>query len=297
MQRATFLLMPLGAVVGLFLCAGVGAAEKAAPAKAAADKPPVEKVVPNGKVADKTAGAKLGIEAYGDAQWNPIHFKPAIETATDAQCLECHKEVLDTRVRKESPAGVKAVDALAWYQTLDTYKGDQDTFHRRHLVTEYAKQVMDLKCTTCHQGNDPREETANSSATGDSSLTQRKHADPKVCLMCHGKYASEIMGTPGDWREFGHLFQNNCLLCHAGIRTNRHQVNFLKADAIEALGKDNNDVCFGCHGGRSWYRISFPYPRNAWPGMAPPVPDWAKDRPTKSEDRFLVGAGASSKTK
>ena len=78
------------------------------------------------------------------------------------------------------------------------------------------------------------------------------------------------------------------LTCHAAIRTNRHQVSYLKAEAIEAAGAKNADTCYGCHGGRSWYRISYPYPRHAWEGMAPEVPDWAKDRPTESEARFLI---------
>jgi hypothetical protein len=97
------------------------------------------------------------------------------------------------------------------------------------------------------------------------------------------------MGVPGPWLEAGLAFQNNCMLCHATFRTNRHNVNYLKADAIEALAKEKEDVCFGCHGGRPWYRISYPYPRHAWPTMATVVPDWAKDRPTESEPRFLVG--------
>ena len=29
------------------------------------------------------------------ATYDPLHFKPAIDTATDAQCLACHREVLD----------------------------------------------------------------------------------------------------------------------------------------------------------------------------------------------------------
>ena len=73
------------------------------------------------------------------------------------------------------------------------------------------------------------------------------------------------------------------------IRTNRHQVNFLKPKAIEEAAAAEPDVCFGCHGGRAWYRIPFPYPRNAWPGAGEAVPDWAKERPTKSEPRFLTG--------
>jgi hypothetical protein len=226
---------------------------------------------------------------YQAAGWDPLHFKPAIETATDEQCLACHSEILERRIRAESPAGVKATDVLAWYETLDTYAGDQETFHRRHLVTDFAKQVMDLKCNTCHQGNDPREETAMSNANGDPTLTQRKHVDPNICLMCHGQFPYQNMAVPGPWLEVGEAFQNNCLLCHASFRTNRHQVNYLKANAIEALAKEKQDACFGCHGGRSWYRISFPYPRHPWPGMAKEVPDWAKDRPTESQARFVVG--------
>ncbi len=233
---------------------------------------------------------------YEIARWDPIHFKPAIETATDEQCLACHQEVLEPSVREASPAGVKASETLAWYQTLTTYEGEQDTFHRRHLAGPMANKVMALKCNTCHQGNDPREETANSHANGDGTLTQRKHVDPDICLMCHGNFNWQVMtGLTADWTETGELFGNNCMACHAAFRTVRHQVNFLKPEAIEKEGMTNGDVCYGCHGGRSWYRISYPYPRHTWPGMAPQVPDWAKDRPASSESRFLVGTEGADK--
>ncbi len=226
---------------------------------------------------------------YDQARWHALHFKPASESASDDQCLACHAEILETRVRAKSPAGVKASEALAWYATLDTYSGDEETFHRRHLVTDYAKQVMDLKCRTCHLGNDPREEVGMSHAGGDPTLTQRKQVDPNICLLCHGQFPYEIMAIPGPWVEFGSAFQNNCLLCHTIFRTHRHQVNYLKPEAIEKLATEKQDVCFGCHGGRSWYGISYPYPRHAWPGMAETVPEWAKGRPTESEPRFLLG--------
>ncbi len=235
--------------------------------------------------------------SYHRAKWDPIHFKPAIDQATDEQCLTCHAEILERRVRDTTLAGVKKEETLAWYQTLDTYAGEQDTFHRRHLVGEYATQVMQLHCNTCHQGNDPREETANSSATGSAELTQRKHVDPMICVMCHGKHNAAVMGVPpGDWRIVGKAFNSDCLLCHAAIRTHRHQVNFLKPQAIETLAKQNKDVCFGCHGGRAWYRIFYPYPRHPWPGGGNTVPDWAKDRPTESQARFLVGVEPVSAT-
>jgi hypothetical protein len=228
-------------------------------------------------------------KSYQDALWDPIHFKPAIDNATDDQCLACHQEILDRRVHKHSPAGVPASETLAWYQTLDTYQGEQETFHRRHLVTPFSSQLMKLKCNTCHQGNDPREETANSSATGNPDLTQRKHVDPKICLMCHGQFPSQIMGVPGPWLDNATVFGDSCMTCHAAIRTTRHQVNFLNAEVIEKVGQQNSDVCFGCHGGRAWYRISYPYPRHSWPGAAEQVPDWAKDRPTESDERFRTG--------
>ncbi len=232
----------------------------------------------------------LAQDGYEQARWDPIHFKPAIDSATDEQCLACHEEVLSDRVRETSPAGVRAADALAWYQTLDTYSGPQETLHRRHLVSDYAQRTMTMRCNTCHQGNDPREETANSSADGSPDLIQRKHVDPEICLMCHGQFNYQVMGVPGKWTEHSQLFGDSCLTCHVAIRTTRHQVNYLKPEAIEEASKTNGDVCFGCHGGRSWYRIHYPYPRNSWPGDGGVVPDWAKDRPTHSDPRFAVTA-------
>ncbi|MGB5832267.1 MAG: hypothetical protein WBG92_09800 [Thiohalocapsa sp.] len=236
--------------------------------------------------AETPAGKDL---SYEQARWHPLHFKPASEQASNEECLACHAEVLANSVRAESPAGVKASEALAWYETLDTYAGEEDSFHRRHLATEYANQVMDLKCNTCHLGNDPREETGMSHADGDPTLTMRKQVDPNICLLCHGQFPYQNMGVPGPWLEYGTAFQNNCLLCHVTFRTNRHNVNYLKPAAIEKLATEKQDVCFGCHGGRPWYRISYPYPRHSWPGMVEPTPEWAKGRPTDSKPRFLIG--------
>jgi len=102
----------------------------------------------------------------------------------------------------------------------------------------------------------------------------------------------QVMGLPQPWEQSKTTFQNNCTLCHAAIRTTRHQVNYLNAKAIEEAGSKNSDTCYGCHGGRSWYRLHYPYPRNAWQGMSATVPDWAKNRPTTSEARFLPAAVA-----
>ena len=222
------------------------------------------------------------------AQWDPIHFSPAIDSATDEQCLACHKEIVERKVLTQSPAGVPTESVLAWYQTLSTYEGQQETFHRRHLVTPLAGELMNLKCNTCHQGGDPREEAMIPPDTDNTRFTLRKQVNTEICLMCHGDSPYQIMGLPTPWEESREIFQDNCLLCHATIRTNRHQVNFLKADAIEVAGKKDSDTCFGCHGGRQWYRIAYPYPRNPWDGMANETPEWAKDRPTESASRFRI---------
>lgn len=226
---------------------------------------------------------------YQRARYDPIHFPPAISKATNEQCLACHLEVLKPSVRPASIAGVRASDAKAWYQLTSTYKGEQDTFHRRHLSTDLSASLMKMRCTTCHEGNAPRDETPGTSASTQGwNLTMRKMVNPEtVCLKCHGTMNHEIMGLPGPWPTVKATFQNNCLLCHAGIRTNRHKVNYLNAEEIEKQAANNSDVCFGCHGGRSWYRVSYPYPRHAWDGMSTDVPAWAKNRPTASEIRFL----------
>jgi hypothetical protein len=189
---------------------------------------------------------------------------------------------------------------LAWYQTLDTYTGEQETLHRRHLVTPYGKEVMSLSCNFCHRGQDPRENAPGSSATtpavgSDAGFTIRKNIDPShTCLRCHGKFPYAIMGLPGPWSEVRETLEtgdvkNGCLVCHAEMfRTNRHKVTYLHAEKIEELVKDSSDVCFGCHGGRAWYEISYPYPRNPWPDMPSEVPDWAVHRPTHSETRYLL---------
>lgn len=250
----------------------------------------------------KATPAQLSaIKDYLAAKWHPLHFKPAIESASNEQCLACHSEILKTNVRKTSPAGLKAEDALAWYETLDTYDGSQATFHQRHLITPYAKQVMDLKCNFCHQGHDPRDRNGASSADMSAAVSGaalRKTVDPaKTCLLCHGRWPAENMGMEGKWSDLRASLEtpeqpNACLTCHAEqFRTVRHQVTYLKAAAIEEAAKKQSDVCFGCHGGRQWYRISYPYPRHPWPTMdASSTPDWAKDRPTESDPRYRLPA-------
>lgn len=231
-------------------------------------------------------------ERYDKSVWDPIHFKPLIDTATDKKCLSCHQSILSQKVKDSSQAGVSASTVKAWYQNLDTYSGQQETFHWRHMESPLAKRLTQFKCTTCHQGNDPREKALvpESVDGGMPAFTLRKTVNPQMCLMCHGKFPDyKNMNLPGPWSQHRDIFQNNCLTCHAAFRTNRHKVNFLKTEAIEEAGRESGDSCYGCHGGRAWYRVSFPYPRHKWPGMPDEIPSWAKDRLTESESRFLQG--------
>ena len=238
--------------------------------------------------------------SYLQAVYSPLHFRPAIDAATDAQCLACHREVLEDKVRAASPSGLKTDSLRAGYQETPTYAGEQDTFHRRHLVTPLAQRLMNLRCNTCHQGHEPREEAQGAAADAppqaDAGFTLRKQVNPEsTCLKCHGQFPWQLMGLPGPWEAHKAAFGNNCLTCHAAIRTKRHEVAYLNAAAIEQAGKDGAEACHGCHGGRSWYRISYPYPRTPWPEMPTEVPEWAKHRPTQSEARFLRSAAQGNR--
>ena len=248
-----------------------------------------------------TARAKAG--DYLAGKWHPIHFKPAIDKAKDEDCLVCHSEILKAKPRAASEAGVPAEKVEAWYQTLDTYAGAQEDFHVRHLSTDFAKSVMKLSCTFCHQGNDPREESPHADlaalekagAKTPLPFTLRKMMEPsETCLRCHGQFPYQNMELPGPWHEIRADMEpegvaNGCMTCHETIRTSRHHVNYLDAAGIEAAAKESSDTCYGCHGGRAWYRLSYPFPRTPWPDMPKDTPDWAKDRPTAPEQRFKLG--------
>ncbi len=135
------------------------------------------------------------------------------------------------------------------------------------------------------------------SNNGREPFTLRKMVNPtETCLRCHGKFPGQYMGfDEASWPSLREGLEtpevpNGCLSCHAErFRTVRHQVNYLNAQAIEDEAKTSKDLCFGCHGGRQWYRTTFPYPRHPWPGMDPTVPDWAKDRPVQSLPEHLAG--------
>jgi hypothetical protein len=66
-----------------------------------------------------------------------------------------------------------------------------------------------------------------SSATSarDAGYRLRKTVTPETtCLKCHGQMNYTVMGLPEPWPKSKAMFQNNCLLCHAAIRTARFDV-------------------------------------------------------------------------
>ncbi|WP_083392787.1 c-type cytochrome [Rhodobacter xanthinilyticus] len=272
--------------------------------------PPAPSAEQEAEIAARVAALEAEVEglSYDEARYHPIHFPKNIETASNAECLVCHQEINDAKPRAESPAGVQAETSLAWYQTLDTYSGPQADLHWRHLQSDFAQEVMNLQCNFCHQGNDPREESPDMmpgrpffSASASPEFTNRKMVNPETtCLRCHGAMPDpvEIMGLGGPWHEVRGDMEdptdpataNGCLSCHGELfRTNRHNVTYLNAANIEELAKEvSSDTCYGCHGGRAWYRISYPYARHPWPGMDPETPAWAADRPTASDEKYRL---------
>lgn len=311
---------------------GVAAAAAGAAATAvavAADTPDAEEPAgpvytdPPGRTAEQQAEVDARVAAltaevegmdYQRARFHPIHFAPAIGAASDEECLVCHQEIVTATPRAQSPAGLGADQTLAWYQTLATYDGAQSDFHYRHIGSDFARATMNLTCNFCHKGNDPREESPAMEPLhpiGEipevPAFTNRKMVNPETtCLRCHGAMPDpvEIMGLGGPWHEIRADMEdpadedptvaNGCLSCHRDLfRTNRHAVTYLNAATIEDLAEAGSDTCYGCHGGRQWYRISYPYPRHAWPDMDPETPDWAADRPTESDPEYALPPAAA----
>ncbi len=274
--------------------------------------PPARSAEQQAEIDKRVAALKAEMPTldYERARFHPIHFPPRIKTASNEECLVCHQEILDHTPRDASPAGVKKEATLAWYQTLDTYAQEQATFHWRHLKSDFATKVMKLDCVFCHKGNDPREESPDMmrgrpafSASATPEFTLRKMVNPSTtCLRCHGAMpdVDGIMGIGAPWPEARADFEdednpNGCLVCHAeSFRTNRHAVTYLNAANIEDLARNgSSDTCYGCHGGRQWYRISYPYPRHPWPDMDEETPEWALDRPTQSDPEYQFTPTAS----
>ncbi len=299
-----------GKTLDIQMAANDGTDEEEAPAVTYTD-PPARTKEEQARIDKAAADLKESVKGldYQRARYHPIHYKPLISKASNEECLVCHQEIMTRKTREVSPAGLKADGVLAWYQTLDTYKGKQETFHYRHLQSPYAQKVMNLSCNFCHKGNDMREESPDMltgkkplAASSSPDFTLRKMVNPsKTCLRCHGKFPFEHMeGVEGPWHQVRADFEdeetpNGCLTCHEELfRTVRHPVTYLKAASIEEAAKAGSDVCLGCHGGRQWYRISYPYPRHPWPDMdTEETPDWAKGRSAVSDPEYQLKTEAA----
>ena len=82
---------------------------------------------------------------YEAARFHPLHFPPESLTASNEECLVCHAEILTHRPGEESLAGVPRSASIAWYQTLDTFSGGQESFHHRHVLSDFAQLTMNLR--------------------------------------------------------------------------------------------------------------------------------------------------------
>lgn len=171
------------------------------------------------------------------------------------RCLTCHGSLVEVLPRSNSPSGLPAKEATAWYQRVPTYMGEQHNFHWRHLMSPYARQVMRPECDTCHPGFDPRKPLP---PAGDPAAERplRKRVNPAICVNCHGAYPDHREEFSGSWIETRHEFDNTCLVCHRGDAAKRHNHPLLNKESILQLSKTEPDVCYGCHGGRAWYAVS-----------------------------------------
>lgn len=194
---------------------------------------------------------------YRGARLHPIHFRPQIQTSGDGECLQCHSEILKNSVLERTPSGLSGKELRSWYQNTSTYEGGQSTFHVRHLTGPLAKRILNFQCKDCHLGSDPFNE-ADVPKKGDFTLRKSVNVQ-ETCLKCHGTFPYEKMNLSGNWESVKESVGGNCLVCHSGIRTDRHNADYLQKEEIEKAAKENPDVCYGCHGGRAWYRISYDY--------------------------------------
>jgi hypothetical protein len=179
------------------------------------------------------------------ASYSPLHFKPAIDTATDAQCLACHKEVLEDKPRVASPAGVRAADSIAWYQRTSTYSGEQDSFPSPAPGDADGAGLDEPALHHLPSGPGPARGSAG--LLGDGDAPDRSPASPCASRSIRKPPASSATASfrprrswacPARGPRSRTCSRTTAWRCHAAIRTNRHQVSYLNADAIEAAARE-----------------------------------------------------------
>lgn len=175
--------------------------------------------------------------------------------SADGRCRACHANQLDHVPRRTSPAGLDRDDARAPYQRLDTYAGEQSSFHWRHRNSPYASEVMRMQCQSCHLGRDP-DLPALQADDPRYPVALRKRVNPALCVNCHGQFPDHRAAFAGNWAQARNQFDGNCLVCHQADATRRHRSPLLAREEIERRGARSGDACYGCHGGRAWYAVS-----------------------------------------
>lgn len=176
-------------------------------------------------------------------------FSPSADPSEKSEilrCQPCHGVLLESKPLAESPAGLKAKDATAWYQRVPTYQGEQQDFHWRHMASDFAKEVMRFQCDTCHPGFDPSRRMPVQGDPGTEKVL-RKRVNPLICVNCHGLFPAHLEGFSGTY---------TCWVCHRGDAARQHTHPTLNRDNILRLSANEPEVCYGCHGGRAWYAIS-----------------------------------------
>ncbi|MDH3602262.1 MAG: hypothetical protein OEU26_21830 [Candidatus Tectomicrobia bacterium] len=195
--------------------------------------------------------------AYERERLVEIHVNAAEKSVPDTVCLGCHQEIFEAE-----GAVIPAIDPSIdlnklrpWYQEINTYQGSQLRFHERHLKTPLTTSIMAMSCVFCHENTEVRVTFPGE----DSGGSFRKQVNGETnCLRCHGQFPA-VHGK--GWAALQEAVGGQtCLACHTeeGLRIG-HEVHYLQAEAIVAKGRDNAELCYGCHGYRSWYQKALNY--------------------------------------
>ena len=185
------------------------------------------------------------------------HANAGEKGVPDTACLGCHQEILAAEggVLAAIDPSIKLDKLRPWYQEVNTYQGPQLRFHERHLKTPLATSIMAMSCVFCHEHTEVRATFPGEDSGG--SFRKQVNAETN-CLRCHGQFPT-VHGRP--WTALQSAIDGQtCLACHTeeGLRVG-HDSPYLQAEAIVAKGREHAELCYGCHGYRSWYQKTFDY--------------------------------------
>jgi hypothetical protein len=156
------------------------------------------------------------------ASYSPLHFKPAIESATDAQCLACHKEVLDDNPALASPAGLRAADSLAWYQQTEHLQRRAGQLPSPPSGDADGEAVDEPQLHHLPPGPGPARRSPGLLGDGNAANRCRIHAAQAGQSRDDLPQVPRPVSRQGDHGPAGavageakDMFQNDCLGCHA----------------------------------------------------------------------------------